>query len=37
MKIHYEQKKVGHYGIFNGSKWRNIIAPKVKRFIREHQ
>lgn len=37
MKIHYEQKKVGHYGIFNGSKWRNVIAPKVKRFIREHQ
>ncbi|NOZ65641.1 MAG: polyhydroxyalkanoate depolymerase [Alphaproteobacteria bacterium] len=34
-KIHYEQKKVGHYGIFNGSKWRNKIAPKVKDFIRQ--
>ncbi len=36
MKRHYEQKKVGHYGIFNGRKWRNMIAPKVKEFIREH-
>ncbi len=34
MKCHYEQKNVGHYGIFNGSKWRNKIAPKVKKFIR---
>ncbi|MBL4895103.1 MAG: polyhydroxyalkanoate depolymerase [Emcibacter sp.] len=36
MKSHYEQKKVGHYGIFNGSKWRKKIAPKVKDFIRQH-
>ncbi len=36
MKTHYEQKQVGHYGIFNGSKWRNKIAPKVKKFIRSH-
>ncbi len=36
MKTHYEQKKVGHYGIFNGSKWRKIIAPKVKEFILDH-
>ncbi|MBL4800906.1 MAG: polyhydroxyalkanoate depolymerase [Emcibacter sp.] len=36
MKGHYEQKKVGHYGIFNGSKWRKKIAPKVKEFIRKH-
>lgn len=36
MKQHYEQKKVGHYGIFNGGKWRNQIAPRVKAFIREH-
>jgi len=35
-KSHYEQKKVGHYGIFNGSKWRKKIAPKVKEFIRAH-
>ncbi|MDI9246722.1 polyhydroxyalkanoate depolymerase [Marinobacter sp. CHS3-4] len=27
---------VGHYGIFNGSKWRRLIAPQVRRFIRRH-
>lgn len=32
---HHEQKGVGHYGIFNGGRWRKSIAPKVKAFIRE--
>ncbi len=27
---------VGHYGIFNGRKWRESIAPVVERFIRAH-
>ena len=26
----------GHYGIFNGSKWRGIIAPRVEAFIAKH-
>ena len=26
-------KDVGHYGIFNGRKWRENIAPVVERFI----
>ncbi len=30
------QSGVGHYGIFNGSKWRSSIAPAVKAFIRKH-
>ena len=34
---HYEQKAVGHYGIFNGGKWRRYIAPRVKDFIRANQ
>ena len=25
---------VGHYGIFNGRRWREIIAPEVEAFIR---
>ena len=25
---------VGHYGIFNGRNWREIIAPQVEAFIR---
>ncbi|MDA5194283.1 polyhydroxyalkanoate depolymerase [Govanella unica] len=35
-KEHYEQLQVGHYGIFNGGKWRKFIAPHVKAFIRAH-
>jgi poly(3-hydroxybutyrate) depolymerase len=27
---------VGHYGIFNGRKWRNVIAPEVEGFIAAH-
>ncbi|MFN5780957.1 MAG: polyhydroxyalkanoate depolymerase, partial [Novosphingobium sp.] len=27
---------VGHYGIFNGSKWRNQIAPVLEDWIRQH-
>ena len=27
----------GHYGIFNGSKWRNTIAPVVEDWIASHE
>ena len=30
------QPKTGHYGIFNGKKWRNEIMPRLRHFIREH-
>lgn len=33
-KEHYVQAKVGHYGVFNGSRWRQYIQPKVRDFIR---
>lgn len=36
MKHYHLQKDVGHYGIFNGSKWRGHIAPVVKKWIRTH-
>ena len=26
----------GHYGIFSGRRWREIIAPRIRAFIREH-
>jgi poly(3-hydroxybutyrate) depolymerase len=29
------EKKVGHYGIFNGRKWRENILPEITKFIRE--
>jgi poly(3-hydroxybutyrate) depolymerase len=36
MKQHYEQPGVGHYGLFNGSRFRGEIAPRIKRFIAAH-
>jgi poly(3-hydroxybutyrate) depolymerase len=33
---HYEAKGVGHYGIFNGRRWREDIMPRVRDFIREN-
>jgi poly(3-hydroxybutyrate) depolymerase len=37
MKAHYEQPGVGHYGVFNGSRWRSEIAPRVLDFIRSNR
>ena len=36
MKRYYMAENVGHYGIFNGSKWRGRIAPVVEAWISEH-
>ncbi len=36
LKKHYVQKGVGHYGIFNGSKYRKGVAPKIKSWINKH-
>jgi len=33
-KRYHLAKEVGHYGIFNGSKWRTRIAPVVEDWIR---
>jgi poly(3-hydroxybutyrate) depolymerase len=32
-KKYFLAKDVGHYGIFNGRKWRERIAPVVEKFI----
>ena len=32
-KVHLLQKGVGHYGVFNGSRFRSEIAPRIKDFI----
>jgi len=34
MKIDYIQEGVGHFGVFNGSRWRTEIQPKLRDFIR---
>lgn len=36
MHASHVQKDVGHYGIFNGRRWRNLIQPKIAEFIREY-
>lgn len=36
-KVDYVQPGVGHYGVFNGSRWRGEIAPRVRDFIRSHR
>jgi poly(3-hydroxybutyrate) depolymerase len=36
MKERHVQEKVGHYGVFNGRRWRTEIYPKVRDFIRAH-
>ncbi|WP_288252116.1 polyhydroxyalkanoate depolymerase [uncultured Hydrogenophaga sp.] len=35
--LHYEAKGAGHYGIFSGRRWREMVYPVVKAFIAEHQ
>ena len=37
MKIDYIQPGVGHYGVFNGSRWRSEIQPKLAKFIALHE
>jgi poly(3-hydroxybutyrate) depolymerase len=36
LKKYHLAKDVGHYGIFNGSKWRTRIAPVVEEWIALH-
>ncbi len=36
MKKYHLAPEVGHYGIFNGSRWRNAIAPVVDEWIARH-
>ncbi len=34
---HLEVKDAGHYGIFSGRRWREVVYPQVRAFIQEHQ
>lgn len=36
MKKHHLQPKVGHYGIFNGSRYRTDIVPEITAFVHQH-
>ncbi|MCM2476688.1 polyhydroxyalkanoate depolymerase [Rhizobium sp. CG5] len=35
-RMHYLQPDVGHYGVFNGSRFRKEIAPRIIAFARKH-
>lgn len=36
MRAHYLQPKVGHYGVFNGSRFRTEIVPRIAEFVASH-
>jgi poly(3-hydroxybutyrate) depolymerase len=36
MKQDFVAPGCGHYGIFSGRRWREIIAPKIAEFIQKH-
>lgn len=35
LRKHYTAPKCGHYGIFSGRRWRQLICPKIEAFIRD--
>jgi len=35
-KIAYVQKGVGHYGVFNGRRWKTEIQPRIASFIADN-
>ena len=35
-KEYHLERGAGHYGVFNGGKWRRNIAPAIGAFIRKH-
>jgi poly(3-hydroxybutyrate) depolymerase len=35
-QLYHLQKDVGHYGVFNGSRFRRDIAPAIKGFMAKH-
>jgi len=35
-RLHMEVPGAGHYGIFSGRRWRDIVYPQVTKFILDH-
>lgn len=33
-KYHYVQPQAGHFGVFNGTRWRTEIQPRIREMIR---
>jgi poly(3-hydroxybutyrate) depolymerase len=37
VREHHLQPRVGHYGVFNGSRFRAEIVPKIRNFVAKNQ
>lgn len=37
MKRYFLAPEVGHYGLFNGSKFRKVVLPEIMKFTSEHR
>jgi poly(3-hydroxybutyrate) depolymerase len=37
MRAHFLAPGVGHYGVFNGSRFRSEIAPRISDFVLSHE
>jgi poly(3-hydroxybutyrate) depolymerase len=35
-RTHLEVEGAGHYGIFSGRRWRDVVYPQVRQFILDH-
>jgi poly(3-hydroxybutyrate) depolymerase len=35
-QFHYDAEGAGHYGIFSGRRWRELVYPKVREFIAKY-
>jgi poly(3-hydroxybutyrate) depolymerase len=36
-RFHYDVPGAGHYGIFSGRRWREMVYPRVRDFIVQHR
>jgi poly(3-hydroxybutyrate) depolymerase len=36
-QLHYDVEGAGHYGIFSGRRWRDMVYPQIREFILTHQ
>jgi poly(3-hydroxybutyrate) depolymerase len=35
-RVHYDAEGAGHYGIFSGRRWREMVYPRVRSFIADY-
>jgi poly(3-hydroxybutyrate) depolymerase len=35
-RFHFDAEGAGHYGIFSGRRWREMVYPRVRSFIADY-